>query len=133
MQPALTLVSNRLPMSVKKVDGKLEFFPSVGGLATGMASYTQSGGNTWIGWPGIPSDELTNDDKQQITDELERHNCYPVFLSKKQIDNYYNGYSNSILWPLFHDVPLSEAAKEQRMRFWQAYKEINKRFARAVL
>jgi trehalose 6-phosphate synthase/phosphatase len=52
MQPGLIIVSNRLPVSVKKTDGQLEFFPSVGGLATGLASYANDPHNKWIGWPG---------------------------------------------------------------------------------
>src|ERR1700737_1243973 len=110
MKPGLIIVSNRLPISVKKVNGKLEFFPSIGGLATGLASYTKNKKNKWIGWPGIASDELTEKERQQIAEELHKHNCYPVFLSKKLLNDYYNGYSNSILWPLFHEVPLSAAA-----------------------
>src|SRR5271170_3083581 len=100
--PVLTLVSNRLPISVKKVGRKLEFQPSVGGLATGLSSYTTDKHSKWIGWPGIPSEELTEDNKRQIQRELKKHHCYPVFLTKKQVDEFYNGYSNSTLWPLFH-------------------------------
>jgi len=133
MQPIVTLVSNRLPVSVKKVDGKLEFSPSVGGLATGLSSYTTNKHSKWIGWPGIPDEELTAEDKAQITKELKRHHCYPVFLTKEQIDNFYNGYSNSILWPLFHDNKISEASLKSRAHWLEAYREVNAVFAEAVL
>jgi trehalose 6-phosphate synthase/phosphatase len=86
MQPSLIIVSNRLPVSVKKSDGKLEFYPSIGGLATGLASYATNKRNKWIGWPGVASEEVTDAEKQQITAELRKHNCYPVFLTKKQLD-----------------------------------------------
>lgn len=133
MQPFLTLVSNRLPVSVKKVGGKLEFAPSVGGLATGLSSYTTNKQTKWIGWPGIPSDELTDEDKRHIAKELKKYHCYPVFLSKRQIDNFYNGYSNRLLWPLFHDAKIAKAAHEKQARYWRAYREVNAAFAKAVL
>lgn len=123
------IVSNRLPVSVKKVDGKLEFYPSVGGLATGLASYVTQKKNKWIGWPGIADEELTEKDKKTIVKELEKSNCYPVFLTKKQLDDFYNGYSNSILWPLLHSLPFE---MDNYARYWKSYQEINAVFTEAV-
>jgi trehalose 6-phosphate synthase/phosphatase len=131
MRPSVVIVSNRLPISVKKnEDGKLEFYPSVGGLATGLSSYVKDKRNKWIGWPGIPSDKLTDKEQQQIADELRKQNCYPVFLKQKQLDDFYNGYSNTILWPLFHDLP---APMDDHEKFWRAYKSVNRAFGDAVL
>jgi trehalose 6-phosphate synthase/phosphatase len=131
MRPSVVIVSNRLPISVKKNEaGKLEFYPSVGGLATGLSSYVRDKRNKWIGWPGIPSDQITEDERRQITEELLKHNCYPVFLKQKQLDDFYNGYSNTILWPLFHDLPADLSEQE---RFWKAYKSVNTIFGDAVL
>jgi trehalose 6-phosphate synthase/phosphatase len=128
--PQIIIVSNRLPVSVKRVDGVLEFYPSVGGLATGLSTYTQKRKNSWIGWPGIPSDELNETDKETITTELAKHNCYPVFLSKRQLEDFYNRYSNGTIWPLFHNLPVKQASTE---RHWKAYREVNKLFAEAVI
>jgi trehalose 6-phosphate synthase/phosphatase len=133
MSPSLIIVSNRLPVSVKKTDGKLEFYPSIGGLATGLASYATNKRNKWIGWPGVSSEEVTESEKQEITAELRKHNCYPVFLSKKQLDEYYNGYSNSILWPLFHDVHVSATVLKSQDTYWKAYRKVNAAFADATL
>lgn len=130
MRPSVVIVSNRLPISVKKVDGKLEFYPSVGGLATGLSSYVKDKRNKWIGWPGVPSDDLSEAEQQQISDELIKHNCYPVFLKQKQLDEYYNGYSNTILWPLFHDLP---AELGDHDRTWKAYQSVNRAFGDVVL
>lgn len=127
------IVSNRLPVSVKKENGTLTFSPSVGGLATGLASYVKNRKNTWIGWPGIASDELTEKDKQVIVGELAKHNCSPVFLTKRQIDDFYNGYSNAVLWPLFHELPFEDKDREQHDRWWRAYRTVNKLFAEAVM
>ncbi|MBC7708055.1 bifunctional alpha,alpha-trehalose-phosphate synthase (UDP-forming)/trehalose-phosphatase [Polaromonas sp.] len=127
--PQILIVSNRLPVTVKKVDGKLSFEMSMGGVATGLASYVNSRKNKWIGWPGIASEELTDTDKQKITAELAKRNCVPVFLTKKQVTDFYNGYSNSLLWPLFHNLPMDSADE----RWWKAYKAVNKAFHQAVL
>lgn len=132
MKQGLIIVSNRLPTSVKKVDGKLVFFPSIGGLATGLANYTKNKKNKWIGWPGIASDELSERDRQRISEELAKDNCYPVFLTQKQIDEFYNGYCNSILWPLFHDNEISEESLANEGRWWRSYQRINELFAETV-
>jgi trehalose 6-phosphate synthase/phosphatase len=125
------IVSNRLPVSVKKEDGKLVFSQSTGGVATGLASYANNPNNRWIGWPGIPTDELTAADRKEISRELARHNCIPIFMSKKQIDDFYNGYSNSILWPLFHNLPVQ--GKKHREQWWEGYRTVNKLFRDAIL
>lgn len=133
--PQVIIVSNRLPVSVKKDDdGKLAFYPSLGGLATGLSSYIEDSKNKWIGWPGIASDELSAADRQTIVDELAKHNCSPVFLTKREIDNFYNGYSNSVLWPVFHTLPQRQkTAAVERQRWWTSYRSVNRQFAQAAL
>lgn len=123
------IVSNRLPVSVKKVDGKLVYTESAGGLATGLSAYAKKGRNIWLGWPGIVSEELNDQDRQNIAKQLKKRGCAPVFLSKKHIDGFYNGYSNSILWPLFHNLPLK--IKDAEL-YWPAYKKVNQLFADVV-
>ncbi len=133
MNPSLIIVSNRLPVSVKKTDGVLEFFPSIGGLATGLSSYATDKRNKWIGWPGIASEDVTEKEKQLIATELLKYNCYPVFLTHKQLEDFYNGYSNSILWPLFHHTPIASTAHKHQAAYWKAYRKVNAAFADAVL
>lgn len=126
------IVSNRLPISVKRVNAELVFSPSLGGLATGLSSYVNDPGNTWIGWPGIASDELSENDKQFIAAELAARNCYPVFLSQKQIDSFYNGFSNSILWPLFHNLAPKRGNVSLLNDWWQSYRKVNQYFGEVV-
>lgn len=129
----VVIVSNRLPVSVKKVGGKLILSPSLGGLATGLASYIDDRrGSIWIGWPGIASEELNDQDKQVIAARLAKRSYIPVFLNRKQIDDFYNGYSNSVLWPLLHGLPLAHAKPEILDDWWRAYRQVNRRFAEAV-
>jgi len=125
------IVSNRLPVSVSKKDGKLVFNQSTGGVATGLASYANNPANRWIGWPGIASDDLTTKERQEVSRELARYNCIAVFMTKKQIDDFYNGYSNSILWPLFHNLPVQ--GKKNREQWWRGYRAVNKLFSDAVV
>lgn len=125
----VVIASNRLPVAVKKVNGKLEFSQSTGGVATGLMTYMKNPRNRWIGWPGIASDELTKADKQEITARLAKQHCIPVFLTKKQIDDFYNGYSNSVLWPLFHNLPMTAKLKSS---WWQGYYDVNKKYADAL-
>lgn len=127
---ALTIiVSNRLPVSVKKVGGKLEYSRSVGGLATGMASLALKKNTLWIGWPGVPNEELSAPEKKQLTQELAKRNCKPVFLTKKQIDNFYSGFSNSVLWQDFHNLPREEKFPT---KWWSSYREVNELFAKNI-
>ena len=126
----MIIVSNRLPVSVKKVNDKLEFHNSIGGLATGLASYTKSPKNKWIGWPGINSEDLTEADKKEISTQLAKRNCYPVFLAKKQVDEFYNGYSNEVLWPFFHSLPVPAKKLDKH---WDTYKRVNLLFADVVM
>jgi trehalose 6-phosphate synthase/phosphatase len=134
MVSQVVIVSNRLPISVKRENGQLVFSSSIGGLATGLASYlSYKKSSLWIGWPGIASDELTKEDKQQISEVLLKQNYVPVFLTKKQVDGFYNGYSNSILWPLFHGLSFKSKSADLENKWWHSYKSVNKLYSEVIL
>lgn len=122
------IISNRLPVSVAKKDGKLAYEASSGGLATAMSSL-EADDKIWIGWPGIDADTLTDDERQEISDELQKRGCYPVFLTAKQVELYYEGYANDTLWPLFHYF---QNVASYPLEYWHAYQEVNERFADAA-
>lgn len=125
------IVSNRLPVSVSKEDGKLVFKPSSGGLATAMATMSDdSSDRIWIGWPGIASDDLTAAEKTQIVRKLRSYGCAPVFLTKDQIHQFYDGYANDTLWPLFHYF---QSVAQYDNVYWEAYKEVNNLYKKAVV
>lgn len=125
------IVSNRLPVSVTKQNGELVFTPSSGGLATAMSSLDAKNADSrlWIGWPGIASDDLTASEKSTITRKLRANNCVPVFLSRDQIKNFYEGYANDTLWPLFHYF---QSVAQFDTHYWTAYQVVNKLYAKAV-
>lgn len=124
------IVSNRLPVSVSKVAGKLTFSPSSGGLATAMSSLDNSSQQLWIGWPGISADELTPAERATITRKLRTFNCIPVFLTTEQVKFFYEGYANDTLWPLFHYF---ETYAQYRDEYWAAYKAVNRLFHKVVV
>ena len=124
---SLVIVSNRLPVSVSKRDGELHFEASSGGLATAMSSLEQSD-KIWVGWPGIASDDLSEAEMQTIREELEKQGCAPVFLTNRQVELFYEGFSNDTLWPLFHYF---QSLTRHQDEYWQAYEEVNQLFAEA--
>lgn len=126
--PKTIIVSNRLPVKILVEQGKYTFKTSEGGLATGLGSIYKNGNNIWIGWPGsiIESEHQ----QKEIADQLSPENLFPVFLSQLQVNNFYEGFSNETLWPIFHYMP-TYAKFEQD--FWKSYVEVNRLFAEAIL
>jgi len=124
------IVSNRLPVSVSKENGKLVYSPSSGGLATAMSSLGgEQAKRLWIGWPGIASDDLSGPEKASITRKLRSYGCCPVFLTKDQVEKFYHGYANDTLWPLFHYF---QSLANYDNTYWLGYKEVNSIFKKAV-
>ncbi len=123
------IVSNRLPVSVTKKEGILQFQPSAGGLATGLGSFYKSYQSLWVGWPGIALGKMERE-KEEIEKRFLAENCYPVFLSQYDVENYYYGFCNKTLWPLFHYFT-QYTAYSKRLR--EAYKRVNETFCEAVV
>jgi trehalose 6-phosphate synthase/phosphatase len=127
----LILVSNRLSVSVEKKKGKLEFKPSMGGLATGLSSLEQTEKQLWIGWPGIPTEELSEDEKREIPPILrEKYNSIPVELTQEDLKTFYYGFCNNVIWPLFHYFP-SYASYDNAL--WESYRRVNAIYLEKVL
>jgi len=126
--PRLLIVSNRLPISVEKRRGRLHFEPSIGGLATGLKSFYKSYNGAWIGWPGINLGKI-KEEKQDVEARLLAESCRPVFLSQRDIEDYYHGFCNKTIWPLFHYYPVYTIYSKD---LWQAYERVNEVFANAV-
>ena len=125
----LIIISNRLPLKGSKTEnGEFEFSRSEGGLTTGLDSLVMDVEKHWVGWPGTYAD--TPEEEQKITEYLEPLNFHPVFLTADHIQNYYEGYSNSTLWPLCHYF---YAYVQYENKYWNAYKEVNEMFCQAAL
>ena len=125
----LFIISNRLPIKANRNENnELEFTRSEGGLTTGMDSLTMDVEKHWIGWPGTYTE--SEEEEKLISEHLEKFNFHPVFLSSDQILNYYEGYSNSTLWPLCHYF---YTFIEYENLYWNTYKQVNELFARTTL
>ena len=122
----LILVSNRLPVNVDKDEnGEFVYESSSGGLATGLSSVYKNYEGFWMGWPGIAENELTEKEKYKMANQLKENDNHPIFLNQKELDNYYYGFCNKTLWPLFHYF--TQYAKYPE-KYWETYKRVNLKF-----
>jgi trehalose 6-phosphate synthase/phosphatase len=122
------IVSNRLPVKLVDNNGEFSFVPSEGGLATGLGSIYQQSGNIWVGWPGMEVNDETT--RQKITHELDIKNLKPVFLTQDEINHYYEGFSNEVLWPVFHYMPTYARYNQS---YWDCYLSVNKKFRDIII
>lgn len=126
----ILIVSNRLPVNISLNNSHPEIKPSVGGLATGMSSVKKFFESKWIGWSGINLEDVDNSKLHNIKSELEKINCIPVYLSENDIENYYHGFSNRTIWPLYHYFT---QYTEYEKTTWESYVNVNRIFADEVL
>ncbi|MBO3116120.1 bifunctional alpha,alpha-trehalose-phosphate synthase (UDP-forming)/trehalose-phosphatase [Winogradskyella sp. DF17] len=124
------IVSNRLPLQISIEDDKLEVSASVGGLATGMKSVHTEGNGIWVGWTGITDEDLNPKLRDTVNKRVKQEKCVAVNLTEQDIEDYYLGFSNKTLWPLFHYFMEYTAFETKE---WNAYVEVNQKFANAVL
>ncbi|MFQ5552915.1 MAG: trehalose-6-phosphate synthase, partial [Thermoplasmata archaeon] len=118
-------------MTVERGKGRLNLRPSVGGLATGMASFHQGRESVWIGWPGVTTEDLREGEREALTERLgAEFRSHPVFLSRADVASYYEGFSNRTVWPLFHYFPQYAVYDEA---LWEAYQRVNQLFRDLVL
>ena len=124
----LIVVSNRLPITITKdASGEYHFKMSSGGLVSALSGFKKSLNFTWIGWPGF---FIPPKDRQYVDKRLmEEYSCHAVYLDDDVADRHYNGFSNSILWPLFHYHPGEMNFDEEN---WTAYRQANLQFAETV-
>ena len=119
----LVVAANRLPVDrVVDADGGETWRTSPGGLVTAMESVMRGQDGAWVGWAG---------EAGEAPEPFEEQGMYlrPVPLSEDEVRQYYEGFSNDTLWPIYHDVIVPAAFH----RFWfTAYERVNRRFAEAI-
>ncbi len=121
----IVAVSNRLPIRLVHGPDGLEIKPGAGGLVTALAPVFRNRGGVWIGWSGGTDDE----DLAGLMEPASReagYRLYPVPLSADEVGDYYYGFSNEVIWPLFHDL---QTRCNFRPRYWQQYLNVNRKFA----
>jgi trehalose 6-phosphate synthase len=116
----LVIVANRLPVDrVTLADGTPDWRRSPGGLVSAIEPVMRANDGTWIGWPGG-----TESDLEPFEDE--GLHLVPMTMTQEEIENFYEGFSNATLWPLYHDVV---AKPEFHREWWDSYVSVNQRFA----
>lgn len=130
----LLVVANRLPVSATRKGDDWHLELSAGGLVSALLGVKQNFETRWIGWAGVNvPDELG---QKTLTAALGQNGCVPVFLDDETVDQYYNGYCNNVLWPLFHYIGLPQedrlAATRSLQSQFKAYKHANQKFSDAV-
>lgn len=116
------VVSNRLPVRRLDDGGDAGWQTSAGGLVTAMTPILKERGGAWVGWTGQPDDApapFTHEDMR----------IHPVAISASEIENFYEGFANSTLWPLYHDAV---RRPEFHRQWWWPYVDVNRRYAEAV-
>ena len=124
----LLVVSNRLPLTLRRSGDEWRSETSAGGLATALEPVLRRTHGLWIGWPGDGDPAAPG--RREALARWEARGYRTVDIPARVAQRFYQGYANRTLWPLFHQFP-------SRLEFdasgWEAYVEANRRFHDAVL
>jgi len=127
----LIVVSNRLPFVLRQgADGQWQAKPGSGGLISALVPTLGNRGGVWVGWPGV-IDGNAHEMESALT-ELTKGTGYilrPVILSGEEQHGFYYGFSNEIIWPLFHDL-VSRCNFDPG--YWAIYQQVNRKFAKTT-
>jgi trehalose 6-phosphate synthase len=116
------VVANRLPVDLdRSADGTQKWTASPGGLVSALEPFLRSRKGAWVGWPGVPDVDVDEFDDDGLV-------LHPVTLTSDEVRDYYEGFSNASLWPLYHDVVARPVFDRG---WWESYVKVNHRFAEA--
>jgi trehalose 6-phosphate synthase len=117
-----------LPVSFAVENGVVKSSPGSGGLISALEPLLKQHGGVWVGSAGTAESPQI----REALAEAAREHAFgysPVFLTEEEQANYYEGFSNEVIWPLFHDL-------QSRCRFdptfWDFYERVNEKFADAT-
>ena len=129
----LIIVSNRLPFTLRQRGTSIESKPSSGGLVTALGAYVArqrerdpAFESLWVGWPGS---DFEPEVQPKVEAALAEQHAKPIFLSKEDSDDFYYGFCNRTLWPLFHYFT---SFVDYEPRLWETYVRVNRVFSDAV-
>ena len=121
------VVSNRLPYAFRREPGGgWTAHAGSGGLVTALLPVLGDRGGTWIGWPGASGEPGEFDAALATAGAEAGYALAAVDLSDAEVRDFYHGFSNAVLWPLFHDLA---SLCRFEPAYWQAYREVNRRYA----
>src|SRR5262245_57032139 len=118
----LVVVSNRLPVRLEEDDTGSYWRTSPGGLVSALTPLLRGRDGVWVGWSGQPGRVRHPATHEGIA-------LHAVPISDEELDDFYVGFSNGTLWPLYHDAIRSPRFER---RWWQAYVTVNHRYAEAA-
>ena len=127
----LVVVSNRLPFAFKR-DAKGAWIaePGSGGLVTALMPVLRDRGGTWVGWSGAAGSAGPLARALAKAGAAAGYDLVAVPLDEREVQEFYLGFSNEIVWPLFHDLP-SLCVFDPA--YWRSYEQVNRKYARAVM
>lgn len=125
----LILVSNRLPDTIESGPHGLALRPSSGGLVTALRPILEAKRGYWIGWSGNECNQAVLDRLRAQAEPNSACKWLSVSLTREEKDNFYYGFSNEIVWPLFHDL---QSRCNFDPAYWRAYVKVNHKFADTV-
>jgi len=128
MSARLIVVSNRLPLALERSEAGMEARASSGGLVAALGAVLRQRSALWLGWDGADAADHTEPAisafARRLGYELQR-----IPLTAEERTRFYAGFSNEIIWPLFHDL---QSRCNFDPSYWQSYLEVNLKFARAT-
>ena len=129
---ALVVVSNREPYRHSRKAGSLAVVTPASGLVTGLEPLLRACGGTWIAHGDGSADRETADarGRLRVPPDNPQYTLRRIWLSPEAAKGYYEGFSNEGLWPLCH---IAHTRPVFRAEDWAHYKDVNAKFAAAVL
>ena len=128
----LVIVSNRLPIVLCKDNaGEWQIEPGSGGLVTAMAPVLKNRGGLWIGWTGTDVSDGIEEIELLLSDTTKGlgYTFKPVTLTNEDVEGFYYGFANEIIWPLFHDL---QTRCNFEPGYWKAYEQVNRKYAEVI-
>ena len=127
----LVVVSNRLPYVFQRADdGTWRTQHGAGGLVSALLPVLRDRGGSWIGWPGTSEAGPDLEAAVSAAGKAAGFALCPVTLNEKEVHDFYHGFANEIIWPLFHDL---KSLCNFEPGYWRTYKDVNRKFAEAVM
>ena len=121
----LVCVSNRLPIVLEKGED-WQVKPASGGLVSALEPVLKNRGGMWVGWPGIIDDGAELKRALDSAASNAGYELHPVVLDEAEVDGFYYGFANEIIWPLFHSLPTRANFNHT---YWDCYESANRKFA----
>jgi len=123
----LVMVSNRLPVVLEREEASWKVQAGAGGLVSALMPAVAGARGTWIGWTGTDRDPEV--ERLLAAHAEPGYRLQPVFLTAEEKSGFYCGFSNEIVWPLFHDL---QSRCNFEPAYWESYQRVNAKFAAVI-